>query len=306
MKRKLIQQGNKALTLTIPAKWLHENNLSRGSEIEILQEASRLILSTDRVEKKKEYVLNLTKEKSNLIRVHLNNLYRLGYTKITVSFTNKEQEKVVHKLVDDFLLGFEITGKKKSKLVLENVTEPSSERQKVILRRIFLLVKESFSLLENKMNKFSKQSNDEIEDITNKVSRYDNFNRRNIIKNQSLKGKNFFYWELYLQLTLIQFSLYRLNSELSGAPISSKTKESFTKTSSYFSRLYEDFFSKNEKNISEINEQIHFNLSNEIRKQMNKNKEARILYRLAELSRHVNLMTSPIFAIFVSEAEEEK
>ena len=45
MRRRIIKQGNNSFTSTVPIKWIKENNLEAGDEIEVFEEDNQLIIS---------------------------------------------------------------------------------------------------------------------------------------------------------------------------------------------------------------------------------------------------------------------
>ena len=45
MRRRIIKQGNNSFRSTVPIKWIKENNLEAGDEIEVFEEDNQLIIS---------------------------------------------------------------------------------------------------------------------------------------------------------------------------------------------------------------------------------------------------------------------
>ena len=54
MKRKLVKQGAATMMISLPSKWIKENSLEKGSEVELEEEGSSVMISVDKKEKKKE------------------------------------------------------------------------------------------------------------------------------------------------------------------------------------------------------------------------------------------------------------
>ena len=148
MKRKLIKQGGGGLTFYVPKKWTESNELRAGDEIDITDVEDNLIISRGVKIKKKSSKIIVKKDSEQLIRIRLNALYRMGFDKITVLFKTKKQAKIVKEVIEKKFIGFEVVEEKGDLLVAENVTEPSGEKQKALLRRMFFIVDESFKLLE--------------------------------------------------------------------------------------------------------------------------------------------------------------
>ena len=109
MKRKLVQQGGSALTVTLPAKWCKANNLKAGDEVEFSDDSSNLLTIKGKGEEsKKEYKLTIIEDEitdSRFFEAHMNSLYINGYNKIILELPDKKYLKILQKYVKNNLLG---------------------------------------------------------------------------------------------------------------------------------------------------------------------------------------------------------
>jgi len=304
MRRKLVKQGQNALTVTLPRKWTKASNLKAGDEVDITLIDNNLLLSTEARLEKKETELKITTESEQYIRINLNVLYRLGYDKIKVFFETKKQKKIVNTIVEKILLGFEITDERDNYVVIENVTEPSEEKQEVLLKRMFLITKESFALINNDLKQGKFDGLSVIAQLTKKLDKYNNFCRRNISKKRFTEKRISYYWELYIKLILIQHSLLHLYEALDKdrhLKISKSTFDLFGSLQECQNKLYEGFFKKNMHILQKVNEKAKNNLyaGAIVKMKSTKGIETVVLYYLGELSRLIYLATVPMTGIML-------
>ena len=304
MRRKLIKQGGGGgLTLYLPRKWLDARGLKPGQEVELTEVDNSLLVSTEARLKKKEIELKLTTEGRTFIIINLNNIYRLGYDRIKAYFKTNKQADFVKEAVENNLLGFEITESGKDYLVLESVTEPSEEKQEVLLRRMFLLIKESLDLLNKDFQAGKFQNLSAIQHLTQKVVQYNNFCKRNISKKKFTEERITFYWTVYTDLLLIQRSLLHLYEQLSQKQfrISKNAMSIFNSVSSSLNALYESFYKKDVELLRQANEGSQSVLNKQILPALQKSSglESVVLYYLGEFARLTYVATSPALSILL-------
>lgn len=101
MRRKLVKQGDNALTITVPAAWTKVHKLTPGAEVDVRQEGQELILSSGPAEQKTaDITINKGEEKK------ICTLYREGYDRIIVRFSNAKTLSKIQRVVGN-LYGFE-------------------------------------------------------------------------------------------------------------------------------------------------------------------------------------------------------
>jgi antitoxin component of MazEF toxin-antitoxin module len=305
MKRKLIKQANSAYTVTLPIKWVRENNLEAGTEIDVDLIDHDIVITVDRKPTKSEYTLKITSQNEYFIRVLLNNLYRKGYDKVTITYESKKQYIVIKDITKKLLLGFEITSHENNKVIIENITEPNDEKQEILLRRMFLMIKESLTLLQNDLKDKSFNNFTIVKENTEKVGAYDNFCRRNISKKKFSEKNVNFYWGLYNYLLLIQHSILHLyehvplNKTLKLSPSVIKIPPQLLHN---FDQVYTGHFKKDITLIKRSNNKSNVLLNDVILKKTKKSpgEEAIILYYFGELARTIYLTSAPIIGILMS------
>jgi len=302
MRRKLVKQGQNALTVTLPAKWLQSNGLVSGNEVDIEEVENQLMISSEAKLVRKDLELDMQAESEQLIRIHLNAVYRLGYDLIKVKFKTKKQADIIRKTVEKLLLGFEITEESEHLMTIDNVTEPSEEKQDILMRRMVSIIKESLNVIKNdlEINKF--ESINTIKGHTKRFDRYNNFCRRNISKKRFTDERVNYYWELFGKLIFIQHSILHLYETVvkdKKVKLSENFKKIFSNIIVNFDNIITGFFKQDLNLIQKVNDELKKILYEEIHVTMLKSKgvETISLYYAGELSRLIYLMSIPMLAI---------
>lgn len=304
MERKIVEQGEGAHTISLPVQWIRKHGLHSGDFIYIDESENRLIITgKGKKEDKKNIEIKINHESERLIRIQLHGLYRLGYDKITVAFKTQKQRDFIEKICENYLLGFEITEDSHHNCVLENVSEPNSEKEQVILRRMFRILVQSSSLLHKEIKTGKLSSLDEIKQWTQKLDQYDNFCRRSISKQRFTEEMIHFYWSLYAFLHLIQRSILHLYETCCNCDIENKK---IVQTSKIFVILLEKFhtgfFSNNISYLEEVGTKSYDIVSEKILPLIIKvnGKETILLYYLGEIARLISLASSPAISILMT------
>ena len=139
MKRKLVKQGVRALTITLPSSWIQKNNLSAGDEIELEEIDNVLLVSTDNVQTAKEITVDMSGFLPRLADRFLARAYQKGYDKIIVKFDDPQIMVVLKQKVPE-LLGNEILHTTKNTLEIQVISQHLDLDFDVLLRRGILLL----------------------------------------------------------------------------------------------------------------------------------------------------------------------
>src|SRR3989338_4106906 len=107
MQRKLIKQGDGALTITLPRKWTKEKNLEAQHVVDITETEEGLLLSAIGKKKEKTITLDVSEYNTRMIMNIIYQSYRLGFDTIQLSFTAEEHYNEIQNITKT-LIGFEI------------------------------------------------------------------------------------------------------------------------------------------------------------------------------------------------------
>lgn len=139
MHRKITRTGPATLTLALPAKWTKKNNLLPGQELELEEHDNNLIIS---VQKNKSNETKRILYDEFLLENMLEKLYMDHTPQITI-FSEQNLPQSIYSIIKKFP-GLKIIEETKTKLELYQVLEPCLRKESVLLRRIYLLLKQSF------------------------------------------------------------------------------------------------------------------------------------------------------------------
>lgn len=303
MRRKVIKQKD-SYTITLPMKWVKAHGADKTREIDLEETKEGLIIQPERAPSQKKQVnLEITFANEPFIRTSLNNIVRLGYDKITVTFQTPKQKNLIEKVTENFLLGFEITDSQQNKLVIESVAVPDETQQETILRRIFLIIKQTQEQINQDFREKRFNNLQIVQKNTQKINHHDNFCRRNTSKKRFLEEKTNFYWGLNVYLLLVQHSLLHLYEILDAEKkfkVSDKINKLFSNLQKGFDDIYQGFYKKDFSKIQENNILMQNTLKT-IQKELKKSKgtESLVLYYLGEQARLIYLTTAPMLGIIV-------
>ena len=165
--------------ISLPTKWIKENKLDKGDEINLEEKGDSLTISLNPETKIKETEVTIHSSTESAMRTILTNVYRAGYDKVKVNVQNNEELKIVEKLVSRQLLGFEIIKKGDKFCLIENITEPSKDQFNNIFSKMILNIEELFDLCKIAFDGGKFEGFIQTEE---KIKQFDNFCRRIISK----------------------------------------------------------------------------------------------------------------------------
>jgi len=146
MKRKTIQLGKATLVMSLPAKWIKEQGISSGDELEVEESNSKLIITTERhkIEPFKttlEFYGERTKKlKSSLDERMIEAKYIKGYDEITVLCDTSKFYDMINIRVKN-LIGMEIVSQTENMLLIKDLGISTEQPIDQIIRRCFLLIR---------------------------------------------------------------------------------------------------------------------------------------------------------------------
>ncbi len=295
MKRKVVKQGHNAMTMTLPVRWVKENNISGGDEVEVEVKEKDLIVrksSSGGVEK----IIFKMNGDSKYIHRHLGVLYRMGYDEIKIEFDNPSLVDKIQYEIEE-MLGFEIVDQGEDYCIIRNIATGMEKEFDNILRKIFLNIMHcgQQSLILIKQNEIKRLES--LRQLSRVNNRMPNFCQR-LLRKEGYKD----YEKTILVYTMI-WSLeqvadyyhnifsYLLNSEKNGK-ISEVVLDIYEDVNKLFELYYLIFYSFDSNKVSDLKGNC-LNVMNEIKKEIkNKNEtDANILLNLNLISERIYHMT---------------
>ncbi|HHE36209.1 MAG TPA: AbrB/MazE/SpoVT family DNA-binding domain-containing protein [Candidatus Woesearchaeota archaeon] len=307
MKRKVIKQGSGGFTVYLPKKWADKKGLKPGDQIDIKEKGTALILDTE-VKEKKQISIRITEENKADLKNILTHLYRRGFDTITITNTSKELQDEIKKITNNMLLGFEVTGIEQNTCGIENISEPAGEKYDVMLRRIFLIIRETQRIISNDFKKSKFNSLKELREFRDQQDKFILFCRRILTKERFEIENPSLDWELLTFLMHIEHNYYYLYLYASKhKPIKEKKIiDLLDKLEEYFQLCYNAYYKKDIKYIHKINqlkEEYQFGKCYKYLEQA-RGQEAVILSHIRELFRLIQIGTSPILSEYFEKAQD--
>ncbi|MEK6900366.1 MAG: hypothetical protein AABX05_04555 [Nanoarchaeota archaeon] len=305
MKRKLVQQGTTTLMVSLPSDWIQRFKLRKGQEVDITDAKDNLIIASSERKQKKEITLSFKTHTESAIRIMLTNAYRAGYDVLTVKNIGKGQLKIIREVLQNYLLGMEITHQDKGTCVIESITEPHEEKFEVVFQKIFSgitgMIKSTAARIENN-TPFT-----DCEFTMQNIHKYDNFCRRIMAKENLYSDKAIFFWNFLSLVTHAPRELYHLNRYLDKQKLRfGKEKKSYAQ---HLSSMQESLSSLRhayqEKDISAIemaHEKARKILFVKMYDQMEKD-NSMVLHHLWAAMRNLYLSTSPLMGLMMGESK---
>jgi phosphate uptake regulator len=180
MKRKIVKQGKATMMISLPAKWIRKNNLSKGDEIDLEILDDDIFISADKEKKSRTRAaeLRIASLSETSVRALITNTYRKGIDKIRVHYDDPKALGMISKVLKKATIGLEIIKKGKGHCEIENITEPEQSQFDNIFSKVFLIIEELFAAVLDG----SGYSMDDIDDSEDRIYQFDNFCRRVLAK----------------------------------------------------------------------------------------------------------------------------
>ena len=301
MKRRLVKQGAATMMVSLPSKWIKENNLTKGSEIDMELIGNNLVVSAKPLaEQKTETTIKLTNLTESSIRTLITNTYRSGYDRITVLFDNEKQLKILNDIIKTRLIGFDVIKKEKNQCVVENITEPTADNFDNIMSKIFYNIEELFDVTKKRLEEYNESL--DYEEIEQRMQSYDNFCRRVISKRKIVNKKSEFLWTFLALLIHAQREVYHINKILDKhVKISPTTKDFLEDSKKLFEMIKQAYFEKNIGILGKVHEsekQLLYKKGYELL-QKKSGKESIILYHIMVSIREFYQANSPLSGLIM-------
>ncbi len=140
MKRKTIQLAGKTLVVSLPAKWVHQQGVKKGDEVEILEEGGTLRIGAGASSPPcKKVQVNFRGLNERTIHWLLSAVHKKGYDEIECFFDDAHAVEIVHTLLKDLFIGFVILEQSEKRCVLKHVAQDTVSEFDAALRRNFLI-----------------------------------------------------------------------------------------------------------------------------------------------------------------------
>lgn len=140
MRRKLVKQGQNALTVTVPAKWTKLNHLEAGDEVEIAEEENNLLVSGLGKSAVKSKTISIEDYSLKQIRSVIASAYKSGYTETTLKFKSPPKPIQINNIINSFT-GLEIVSQGKNSLIIKSFLLTEESQIESLIVKMFQVIK---------------------------------------------------------------------------------------------------------------------------------------------------------------------
>lgn len=173
MKRKIIQQGHNALTVTLPSKWAKRHNLTPRDFLNIEEKGNNLVFSTDKeFTDSRAIEYNITNLCARSIHRVIRALYKKGFDEVILKYENDETDNfsfngkmpVIEVVQDQLnkLINFEIVDQGKGFCKIHDMSTSTGKEFYQLVRRCFLILKEMSEELRELTTNYQKETHKSI------------------------------------------------------------------------------------------------------------------------------------------------
>ena len=296
MRRKLIKQGSGQGTcyLAIPKRWITQQGLQSGQEVEIAPEGNKLLISAEKglVEPKTATFTIPDNKEVTIRKLLVNAYYRAGYDKFMVSYDYGVQDLI--KIVKDNLIGFEVFTDKPGRYRIESVAEPRYDDFEGITEKLFFLLLDVLDSLEDST----------LLEKVSRVQRYDNFLKRCLTKRIYTPEESYFLWQFLSSLTRIARQCYHYHQTLKNEKqiLTSQEKEQLQEIKRRITTIQKAYL-RNDLNLIF---QVHTIRQAELFQHLHKKIPPVSAYFMTSLARLAELATSPLSGIIALRTEKHE
>jgi phosphate uptake regulator len=328
MRRKVIKQGHNTLTITLPSGWSKDNNIKPGNELFLKEDGNKLYISTKKNGEHERVNVDVTGMDIPLIWKYFMSIYREGYDEIRVNFDPNvrydspykffSHEKIDHKYttsikktpmeilreITNRFIGLEIIEQHRDNCIIKNMVEFSSKEFDVTLRRIFLLIKHMFDVINESIKTNNPDLVINIHDEDINIDKFHDYCSRILNKTglQNSRKHSLYFSTLYL-LELIGDELKSASHHLLSLeknkkmnnlrPLAQPTVDIF----SLYYNLFYNFSKEKVIEISELDKKSYFTLPDAYQKSKKTGKsnldddEREVFNHFRRIMRFVNALT---------------
>ncbi|MFH1133368.1 MAG: hypothetical protein V1735_02680 [Nanoarchaeota archaeon] len=138
MKRRVIKLGNATLVASLPSRWVKEQGISAGEELEASINGGDLTLTAKGILPPTKREVSI-EGKGQFMERLIHTPYRFGVDELTIRYADSAVVELVRGALEK-LLGFEIVEQGEGRIIIRNVAEGMEDQFEQLLSRCFLII----------------------------------------------------------------------------------------------------------------------------------------------------------------------
>ncbi len=257
MKRKVIQIANSTQLISLPRKWSQKYGIKKGDELDVDDNSSKLIITTEgklkfiQVELQPPHLKNITER-------YVTSCYRSGASEIKIICDPEEITDLVEYVrlkMHDQTIGYELINQGKNFFFIKDLSGGPPTGFDSALRRTFILLVTSsediFNAIKNQEAKKLRNAymvDRSINKLTNFCSRY------LLTKGLEDSKETIYYYHFLRSLESLadQYSLMATNYSQSLRGVNKEILEIFQKINYVLHEFYEIFYKYNKQRLNNL------------------------------------------------------
>jgi len=184
MRRKLVQQGQGTMTVSLPKKWVDRFGLENGGEVDISEINTRVIVEAPSSGTSTTRYFDCSKMTTNLLTNFFIGLYNAGVKDFELQGLSAEQVKRTSKLASE-QLGFEVVKSSAGRVHIIDIGSGDEEKLKQIEQQIFWKLQHMIDSV------FEGKNAEEIKEIDTGINRLCFFTQRQFSLHHAGDSKSF-------------------------------------------------------------------------------------------------------------------
>lgn len=303
MKRKVNMVGTGTLTISLPTKWVKDNGIKKGDEIELIEEGSNLRIVNGEGIGHNIGRVKLVPGTVGFLKSIISNAYKKGYDKIRIEFEDKNLMPLIIEVVDT-LMGFEIIEEGDNYCIAENVAKGIETQYEPLLKKSFKMTFDNGLLVYEQLKAGKFDYDLKIDSSRKTITKFADFCKR--IININMKNSEIITFHYTLVWSIEKISnefdyVQKYCSKVNLAKVSPEILLFFKQTLDQLEMFQEAFYTKNFTKISQLvakKDKLLFTEAPRIYNKI-KNDEGMVLYHLCSVVRRIHDMTGgPFFGIY--------
>ena len=238
MERKLVAQGKGALTVTVPAKWTQDLNLSAGDAVQIQREGNKLIVNSGKQARTEKVTYKVESFRLDEMHSLLSRAYHSGFQEIVFKFKVVPKGKEILSAISAFT-GLELCSQEGGKFTVKSYISTNEDEIDMLITKIFQVTK---TLCRDFLDDPTKDNLKDLEPYLNNVQKLQNHCTQAITVNRYKGNESYAYFNLVYFLHSIARGFFYLADYITQQK--SKDTEVLRILLDQFDKFYHAFIKK--------------------------------------------------------------
>lgn len=254
--RKVNLVGGTTYTISLPPEYVKENNVTKGENIDIMYDSDKIVI-TKKDTQIKEKTINIDGMTYFHLAWALSNIYRSGYSKIRIEYSNDRIYNMETQTYEDIknsileitkirMIGLDIISQQKNTIELECFSDDRSESMQKIELRIYLLLKELFfNIIDAIREKEYESFHNHIQVRIDRIIRFTNYYLRTLFSSDKTDNEKKALHSFHIQLDhLILNKIKHLSTKLNKYGCTKKLEKYLMAVFGFYLDQYSYLFQK--------------------------------------------------------------